>query len=157
MELHCAVWRAHPPVTTDPPTLLRVLSATMRCSARRTADRTRGWPCSVLYAPTPRLSLRLSVSALKASVTPRMASGGACCREETDEVCCGAGLSCGSCALLVSVGCWTGDAATSAVTLAPENKTVLALPVMPMRAAEEWPYTNSHLLHTSPERSALLR
>lgn len=32
---------------------------------------------SHLYAPTPRLSLRLSPSALKASVTPKMASGGA--------------------------------------------------------------------------------
>ena len=42
----------------------------------RTDGRTKGWPASSLYAPTPRFIFLGLESFLKASVTPRMASGG---------------------------------------------------------------------------------
>lgn len=38
---------------------------------------TYGWSSSVRYAPTPRLSFMSFVSALNASETPRIGSGGA--------------------------------------------------------------------------------
>ena len=59
-------------------TLSPVGLLTILCSASLTTSRTTGLPSSVLYAPTPRLSFSGLLSALKASVTPRMASGGAC-------------------------------------------------------------------------------
>mmetsp|Transcript_33109 Transcript_33109/g.98407 ORF Transcript_33109/g.98407 Transcript_33109/m.98407 type:complete len:200 (-) Transcript_33109:59-658(-) len=46
-------------------------------SASRTASSTRGLPCSVRYAPTPRLIFRASVSALNIWVVPRIGSMGA--------------------------------------------------------------------------------
>lgn len=49
---------------------------TSRASAFLTDERTKGLPLSSRYAPTPRLILRGLLSALKASVTPRIGSGG---------------------------------------------------------------------------------
>lgn len=42
-----------------------------------TTSKTLGWPASSRYAPTPRLSLLRLLHALKATFTPRIASGGA--------------------------------------------------------------------------------
>jgi len=55
---------------------LWILWNTITQQTSLTLGRTYGFPLSSLYAPTPRLILFLLESFLKASVTPKMASGG---------------------------------------------------------------------------------
>lgn len=52
----------------------------------RTQLRTYGLPLSSLYAPTPRFIFFEFVSRLKASVTPKMGSGGPICTSVHQEL-----------------------------------------------------------------------